>query len=219
VAGNRPTHGVANSKVPVLQRQISVPLSRSVVQRAERKFAFTKEDLNEDGLLTEAMEWEDLSEIAIDLNKAASPEGLQDGRHVQAVTLEEGGHMKVFTQKWATKMGDVIIPDVFGMEDKDYVKRNKKDNHLHAEMLAISSFLQGKAKLPEFIGVSKPVCARCSVVLDYFKIAHFTDGNITDNWVSPWYHAKKNPPKALKGKIPKTVRDERVFLYKEADWR
>lgn len=205
LAGNRPTY---------------IPGSRSVVQRAEeRKFAFTEEDIDpENAVLPEAMEWEELSGIAQSLNKAASEDDQLDGRHVQAVTLDKGGRIMVFTQKWRTAMGDVQVPQIFEPEDKDYVVRNKKDNHLHAEMLAISSYLQGHAKLPQYIGVSKPVCARCSAVLTFFKIPHYTDGDLTDSWISPWHHAKQKPPVALKGKIPKTVRKKRIFPYKEGEW-
>ena len=117
-------------------------------------------------------------------------------------------------------MEDVGSSEAVEMEDDDYVIGDQRgDENIHAEMLAISWYLQDKAKLPVGIGVSKPVCARCSAVLTYFGIAHKTDGSKTRNWVSPWRHANQYPPKKLKGKIPEIVKRGKEYPYAEKDWK
>jgi nucleic acid/nucleotide deaminase of polymorphic system toxin len=218
--GKSRTVGVAQTRV--LQRQIAGAASRSVIQRAKaaaKKFAYDDNDLDEEGALPQQMEWEDLSEIAREHNKAAT--GELESRHTQAVTLDKDGRMMFYTQRWLSPMGEVKVPEGFDLEDKDYVIGDcrKNDENIHAEMLAISWYLQGKAERPVHIGVSKPVCARCSVVLSYFKIAHHTDHAVTKNWTSPWRHAELYPPKALKGKIPEIVKSSRVTEYGEDDWK
>jgi hypothetical protein len=194
-------------------------VQRAAAKAAPKKFAYDDNDLDEEGALPEQMEWEDLSEIAREHNKAAT--GELESRHTQAVTLDKDGRMMFYTQRWLSPMGEVKVPVGFDMEDKDYVIGDcrKNDENIHAEMLAISWYLQGKAERPVHIGVSKPVCARCSVVLSYFKIAHHTDHAVTKNWTSPWRHAELYPPKALKGKIPEIVKSSRVTEYGEDDWK
>lgn len=216
--GKIPAVGVAQPRLRVLQRQIA----GAVVQRAKaapKKFAYDDNDLDEEGALPGQMEWEDLSDIAREHNKAAT--GELESRHTQAVALDKDGRMTFYTQRWLSPMGEVKVPEGFDLEDKDYVIGDcrKNDENIHAEMLAISWYLQGKAERPVHIGVSKPVCARCSVVLNYFKIAHHTDKSVTKNWTSPWRHAELYPPKALKGKIPEIVKSSRVTEYSEDDWK
>lgn len=221
--GKSRTHGVAQAKISPLQRQPGINASRAVVQRAAakaapKKFAYTDQDLDEEGSVPGQMDWEDLSGFARDYNSAAS--GDLESRHTQAVALDAKGHMMMYTQRWLSPMGEVPLPDVFDLEDKDHVIGDHwSDENIHAEMLAISWYLQGQAEKPVKIGVSKAVCARCSVVLSYFEIAHFTDGTVTKNWTSPWRHAGKAPPLALKGKIPSIVKNKKETPYKDADWK
>ncbi len=177
----------------------------------------TSEYFDEEGLLPRDAEY--LNRLAEEFNKAHT--GELETRHTQAVAVDEKHNIKLFTQRWMSSMADVALPDPIELRDEDIVigDQAKIDENIHAEMLAISWYLQGKTGMLTQIGVSKPVCARCSVVLNYFKIPHQTDGALTKNWVSPWRHAEQYPPKALKGKIPEIVRNGKVYPYADTDWR
>ncbi|HWU90891.1 MAG TPA: DUF4157 domain-containing protein, partial [Kofleriaceae bacterium] len=178
--------------------------------------AVTSTSFDEEGLLPG--DAEDLNSLAEQFNMAYT--GALESRHTQAITLDAKFNMKLFTQRWMSAMGGVALPEPLDLKDADIVIGDQKlDENIHAEMLAISWYLQGKAERPVQIGVSKPVCARCSVVLSYFKIPHQTDGVKTQNWTSPWRHAELYPPKALKGQIPEIVRKGKEHLYAASDWR
>ncbi len=201
------TKSVAQPKVSLIQRQVA---AGSVVQRAEYRH------LNEEGLLPQ--DTEDLSGFAQQFNRAYT--GEPETRHTQAVTLDGNDRMMMFTQRWMAKMEDVVLPDPIELKDDDiWIGDQDNDENIHAEMLAISCYLTGDAERPTFMGVSKPVCARCSVVLNYFNIAHYSDGSITKNWTSPWRHANQYPPLALRGRIPEIVRKGVVHNYKHSDFR
>lgn len=217
VVSNRPP-AVAQAKASPLRPPIPMTRSHSVVQRAAKKAEPYTMDLDEEGLLPQ--ESEELCDMAKKFNMASRPDGKLESRHTQAVTLDEDMRIMMFTQRWLAPMGEVGLPDPIEMKDEDYVIGDQRDDeNIHAEMLAISWYLQGKAKLPQHMGVSKPVCARCSVVLQYFDIAHFSDGTKTKNWTSPWRHANQHPPIALKGRIPEIVRRSKEYPYKEKDWQ
>jgi OTT_1508-like deaminase len=199
-----PTNNVAQRKAPAIQRHVG---SRSVVQRAEY--------LDEEGLLPQVTE--ELNDMARQFNRAYT--GNPESRHTQAVAMDEDDGMMMYTQRWMAKMGEVSFADPIEFKDNEIVIGDQKnDENIHAEMLAISWYLQGKAGKPAHMGVNKPVCARCSVVLNYFNVAHYSDGDITKNWTSPWRHANQHPPNALKGRIPEIVRKGVVHNYDDADW-
>jgi len=207
LVGRSLTNSVAQPKAFAIQRHIG---SRSVVQRAEYRH------LNAEGLLPQ--DTEDLTGFAQQFNRAYT--GQPESRHTQAVTVDENDRMMMFTQRWMSQMEDVVLPDPIELKDNDiWIGDQEDDENIHAEMLAISCYLTGDAEMPKHMGVSKPVCARCSVVLNYFRIAHYSDGSITKNWTSPWRHANQYPPLALKGRIPEIVRKGVVHDYKDSDFR
>ena len=191
--------------------------SRSVVQRAQQPpLPPQRQFLDAEGLLPRQAE--ELEEIARRFNMAAT--GLPETRHTQAVTIDEEARIMLFTQRYLTPMADVSLPDPIELEDDDYVIGDQRvDENIHSEMLAISRYLTGHSNLPQYIGVSQEICGRCSVVLTYFRIPHFSDGHLTQNWVSPWRHANQHPPRALQGRIPEIVRKGRVYNYDAGDWR
>lgn len=181
-----------------------------VVQRMNDEF------LDEEGLLPETSEY--LNSVAQDFNRAYS--GQLESRHTQAVTVDQDSNMFLFTQRYMKEMGNVGLIDPLEIPDNSCVIGDQKDDeNIHAEMLAISWYLQGHAKLPVHMGISKPVCARCSVVLTHYRIAHYSDGALTKNWTSPWRHANLDPPLALKGRIPEAVKRGKIYPYDDDDWK
>ena len=173
------------------------------------------EYLNEEGLLPQATE--ELTGFAQQFNMAYS--GQLESRHTQAVTMDENDRMVMFTQRWMSKMDDVTLPDPIELGGEDIVIGDnlKKDENIHAEMLAISWYLQGKHGKPQSMGVSQLVCARCSVVLKYFNIAlHRWPPD--ENCLSA-ASRQRYPPKALQGKIPEKVKNNKEYPYDDTDWR
>lgn len=199
---------VQAKRAPAPRAAISV--RPRVVQRMNDEF------LDEEGLLPENSEY--LNSVAEDFNRAYS--GSLESRHTQAVTVDQDSNMFLFTQRYMKEMGNVSLFDPLEIPDDSCVIGDQKDDeNIHAEMLAISWYLQGKAKLPVHMGISKPVCARCSVVLTHYGIAHRSDGALTKNWTSPWRHAEKYPPLALKGRIPEAVKKGKTYPYDDSDWK
>lgn len=207
--GHGSTARAAQAK-PAPGARVAATVRPRVVQRMNDEF------LDEEGLLPETSEY--LNSVAQDFNRAYS--GQLESRHTQAVTVDQDSNMFLFTQRYMAEMGNVALVDPLEIPDNSCVIGDQKDDeNIHAEMLAISWYLQGHAKLPVHMGISKPVCARCSVVLTHYRIAHYSDGALTKNWTSPWRHANLYPPLALKGRIPEAVKRGKIYQYDDDDWK
>lgn len=155
-----------------------------------------------------------LKSIAEELNSA--PSGGPDSRNTQAVVRTEDNQTIAFTQR-EYKAFDEAIESAevsYGVKiDERVIADQKDDEGIHAEMLAVSWWLQGHIKKPKTIGVSQGICARCQAVLDALGITGTPKGgHYTKNWVHPYRHAGKNPPGSLKG-LP-----QKVTKGKEYGW-
>ena len=164
-----------------------------------------------------AMEVEDLEQVSVDLNKSHS--GKKDSRNVQATVITADGSVIVFSQREYSSFDGVIesAEATYSVTINDRVIGDTKDDEgIHAEMLAISWWLQGNIKKPAKVGVSQGICARCQAVLDYFGITSGpAGGHYTKNWVHPYRHAymaKSKVPAKLQ-KIP-----QKVTKGKEYSW-
>jgi hypothetical protein len=162
-----------------------------------------------------SMDTDDLSSVAVSLNQSHS--GKKDSRNTQAVVVTGDNKVIVFTQREYKSFDDAIeeAEESYSITIDDRVigDNPKEDEGIHAEMLAISWWLQGNIEKPKSIGVSQGVCARCMAVLDHYKIPYKPAGGAkTQNWVHPFRHAGQVPKGALK-KIP-----QKVTKGKEYGW-
>jgi len=160
------------------------------------------------------MNLEDLASAASDLNKSHS--GKKDSRNTQAMVVTSDGLALVFTQREYNAFDDSIesAEVTYGVPiDERVIGDTKDDEGIHAEMLAVSWWLQGEIEKPVRIGVSQGICARCQAVLDLLDIkGEPAGGQTTRNWVHPYRHAGMTPKGKLKA-IP-----QKVTRGKEYGW-
>ncbi|WP_437306017.1 hypothetical protein [Sorangium sp. So ce388] len=139
-----------------------------------------------------------LDGMAETLNLAIHGDGRLESRNVQAVVQTDDGTYIIFTQR-EYKAFDEAIEDIEGrhditIDDRVIGDNPREDENIHAEMLAVSWWLQGHIPAFNRIGVSRAVCARCAAVLDHYGIQHRpTDNAMTQNWVHPYRHADLDP--------------------------
>ncbi|XXY54966.1 hypothetical protein WME91_27925 [Sorangium sp. So ce269] len=153
-----------------------------------------------------------LDGMAETLNLAIHGDGRLESRNVQAVVQTDDGTYIIFTQREYNAFDEAIE----GIESRHRIKIDDRvigdnprdDENIHAEMLAVSWWLQGHIRAFNRIGVSRAVCARCAAVLAHYGIQHRpTDNAMTQNWVHPYRHADLDPdgmPGALKA-LPQKV--------------
>ena len=164
-----------------------------------------------------AMEIEDLEKISVGLNESHS--GKSDSRNVQATVVTEDDTVIVVSQREYSSFDEVIesAESEYNVTINDRVIGDgKNDEGIHAEMLAISWWLQGNIKKPKKIGVSQGICARCQAVLDHFDITSSpAGGHYTKNWVHPYRHAYM-----AKAKVPVKLQKlpQKVTRGKEYSW-
>ena len=142
--------------------------------------------------------------------------GEAESRNTQAVALYGGKKGTLFTQREYSSFDQAIVhvEKKYGIKIDDRVIADQKDDEgIHAEMLAVSWWLQGHTKKPTFLGVSQGVCARCEAVLTILGITYEpSGGHYTANWVHPYRHAGMTP----KGKLAKLP--QKVTKNKEYGW-
>lgn len=176
----------------------SVPGRARVLQRAEDKPPLSPGTSN-------------LYDFALEINQART--GKPESRNTQAVVEYGGGTHTLYTQRWYSQMEDTMHSRTDIPVDTGAIVGDCKDDEgVHAEMLAISMWLQGETGKPVRMGVSKKVCGRCSEVLTHYGISHQSDGSLTQNWCHPHRHAGMTPPKKLKH-LP-----QKVTKGKEYPW-
>jgi len=163
------------------------------------------------------MEIEDLEQLSVDLNESHS--GKKDSRNVQATVVTEDGNVIVFSQREYSSFDEVIesAETTYSVTINDRVIGDSKDDEgIHAEMLAVSWWLQGNIKKPKKIGVSQGICSRCQTVLDHFGITSSpAGGHKTRNWVHPYRHVG-----VVKSKVPVKLQSlpQKVTKGKEYSW-
>ncbi|XYH97287.1 hypothetical protein ACMHYB_57610 [Sorangium sp. So ce1128] len=139
-----------------------------------------------------------LDGMAETLNLAIHGDGRLESRNVQAVVQTDDGTYVIFTQR-EYRSFDEAIKGIEGRHritiDERIIGDNpRNDQNIHAEMLAVSWWLQGHIRAFNRIGVSRAVCARCAAVLAHYGIQHRpTDSAMTQNWVHPYRHADLDP--------------------------
>ncbi|WP_437633913.1 hypothetical protein [Sorangium sp. So ce854] len=161
---------------------------------------------------------QELDDMAERLNLAIHGDGRFESRNVQAVVQTDDGTYIIFTQREYNAFDEAIqgIEARHGITIDDRVigDNPREDENIHAEMLAVSWWLQGRIGDFNRIGVSRAVCARCAAVLAHYGIQHRpTDGAMTQNWVHPYRHADLDPdemPAALRA-IPQKVTKNREY--------
>jgi hypothetical protein len=158
----------------------------------------------------------ELSEVASLLNESHS--GKKDSRNTQAVVVTSDDKVILFTQREYSSFDSAIEEAEesyqITIDDRVIGDSRKEDEGIHAEMLAISWWLQGNIKKPKSVGVSQGVCARCGAVLKYYKIPYEPEGgNKTQNWVHPHRHAGMTPPEGALQKIPQKVTKGREYFW------
>lgn len=146
----------------------------------------------------------------------ASYSGEAESRNTQAVALYGGKTGTLFTQREYRSFDSAIVEveTKYGITiDERVIGDQKDDEGVHAEMLAVSWWLQGKTEKPTFLAVSQGVCARCEAVLKALGIKYDpAGGHYTANWVHPYRHAGMEPKGAL-AKLP-----QKVTKGKEYGW-
>jgi len=125
-----------------------------------------------------------------------------------AVVNDESADFTIYGQRYYERTYDAA-PDILTTHGIgvgiDYVSPDADEEHVHAEMLAVSEWLKGNREKPEMMGASRIVCKYCAIVLRYLGITIFSapSDQPTQNWSSPWYlNGKSNPP-AIAAQIPK----------------
>jgi hypothetical protein len=160
-------------------------------------------------LLRQVLSAHDASAIALRVNSA--PSGNPDSRHTQAI-VRTNSATRLFTQREYNAFDGAITQaeQDYGVQINERVigDNPRVDEHIHAEMLAVSTWFTGGSSKPVVIGVSQTVCARCASVLDLLGIDHApTDENAgnTRNWVHPLRHAEiyayDNLPEAVRNDV------------------
>ncbi|MGK3988318.1 hypothetical protein WME99_35075 [Sorangium sp. So ce136] len=171
-----------------------------------------EEEGEEDGRERPTSTRQQLDGMAETLNLAIHGDGRLESRNVQAVVQTDDGTYVIFTQR-EYRSFDEAIEGIEGrhritIDDRIIGDNPREDENIHAEMLAVSWWLQGHIRAFNRIGVSRAVCARCAAVLAHYGIQHRpTDNAMTQNWVHPYRHADLDPdgmPGALKA-LPQKV--------------
>lgn len=146
----------------------------------------------------------ELYDHAEEINKART--GSAETRNTQAIAQYPSGTNTLHTQRWYSQMeGTMHGHESLVLDEGVQVCDSKGDDNVHAEMLIISNWLKGETDKPKRIGVSKPVCGRCSAVLQYYKISHRTDNALTKNWNHPYNHANLGKPPGALALLPALV--------------
>lgn len=141
---------------------------------------------------------------AEEINKART--GSPETRNTQAIAQYPSGTNTLHTQRWYSQMEETMHSHgSLVLDEGVQVCDGKDDDNIHAEMLIISNWLKGETEKPKRIGVSKPVCKRCSAVLQYYKISHRSDNALTKNWNHPYNHAGKGKPPGALALLPALV--------------
>jgi len=161
-----------------------------------------------------------LDKIAESLNCSITEDRSPEPRSTQAVVQTEKGEYVMFTQREYNCFDD----EIHAMDKKyrvwiserhigDQSSGEEADEGIHAEMLAISFWLQGRINRPTAIGVSKSICPRCWEVLKYYGVERREQmEDNTPNWVHPSRHAGQEPPEGL-SHLP-----QKVTKNREYDW-
>ncbi|WP_438006541.1 hypothetical protein WME89_49555 [Sorangium sp. So ce321] len=161
-----------------------------------------------------------LDGMAETLNLAIHGDGRLESRNVQAVVQTDDGTYVIFTQR-EYRSFDEAIEGIEGrhritIDDRIIGDNPREDENIHAEMLAVSWWLQGHIRAFNRIGVSRAVCARCAAVLAHYGIQHRpTDSAMTQNWVHPYRHADLDPS-GMAG--PLRALPQKVTKGKEYGW-
>ncbi|WP_437755234.1 hypothetical protein [Sorangium sp. So ce1389] len=156
------------------------------------------EEGDEDGRERPTSTRQQLDGMAETLNLAIHGDGRLESRNVQAVVQTDDGTYVIFTQR-EYRSFDEAIEGIEGrhritIDDRIIGDNPREDENIHAEMLAVSWWLQGQIGAFNRIGVSRAVCARCAAVLAHYGIQHRpTDSAMTQNWVHPYRHADLDP--------------------------
>lgn len=155
---------------------------------------------------------QDASDMAELIN--ASYSGEAESRNTQAVALYAGKKGILFTQREYGTFDEAIVEveKKYGVKIDDRVIADQRDDEgVHAEMLAVSWWLQGHTTKPKFLGVSQGVCARCEAVLNLLGIPYEpSGGHYTSNWVHPYRHAGM-VPKGKLAELPQKVTKKREY--------
>lgn len=144
-----------------------------------------------------------LDTVSQDLSKS---HGYRETATFAVVNQEDAG-FAIYGQRYYEKTYQEV-PDILethGIEKGiDYVTPDSDEEHIHAEMLAVSEWLKGNRDKPEMIGASREICAYCGAVLKYLGITVFSkpSSEPTQNWTNPWWLNDQPTPKELQGVIP-----------------
>lgn len=222
--------GVNGRGMPVLEAPISRLLAGNAVQRrasapGPAAGAATAGSGTGRPVSTCLQRSQTLSDIAKYINQSAT--GVADSRHTQALVRTNSAD-RLVTQREYSSFDDAILEmeETHDIVIKERIIGDTKDDEgIHAEMLAVSCWLDGETSKPTSIGISKPACWRCGKVLTALGIPYkpATDDLETKNWVHPFRHAEASW-QAIDAKITQKVRmqllklPQKVTKNKEYAW-